>query len=160
MVECHYFSYLVQVVELMLLEGARNIIDNVTCASRNGHILTASFLMLSSHCFALDSVAVQNLTSEVCDTRHRTNTDINKRVILISFKIILNTVDRTGGPYHSFPSQGVIKEHGIDVDGTFIGVSILSDTSTELFFDRTFDLKSPIKLALEGRGMSSVYLLI
>ena len=48
--------------------------------------------------------------------------------------------------------DGRIKEHGVDVDGAFAGDSILSDEPTELFFDKTFDLKVPIKLLMEGKG--------
>ena len=77
----------------------------------HGHVLTASYLMMCSHCYALESSAVQNLTLD-----------------------------------------GRIKEHGVDVDGAFAGDSILSDEPTELFFDKTFDLKVPIKLLIEGKG--------
>ena len=56
--------------------------------------------------------------------------------------------------------DGRIKEHGVDVDGAFAGDSILSDEPTELFFDKTFDLKVPIKLLMEGKGGVFIYLFI
>ena len=102
-----------QTVELLITEGARQLSENVSHAAMNGHLLTASYLMMCAQCLALESTAVQNLTLE-----------------------------------------GRIKEHGVDVDGAFAGDNILSDGPTELFFDKSFDLKVPIKLILEGKGKS------
>ena len=96
------------------MEGARKLSENVSHAAMNGHLVTASYLMMCSHCLSLESSAVENLTIE-----------------------------------------GRIKEHGVDVDGAFAGDSIISDEPTELFFDKSFDLKVPIKLILEGRGEHS-----
>ncbi|XP_063675586.1 leucine-rich repeat serine/threonine-protein kinase 2-like isoform X2 [Bolinopsis microptera] len=101
-------------VELLITEGARQLAENVSHAAMNGHLLTASYLMMCAQCLALESTAVQNLTLE-----------------------------------------GRIKEYGVDVDGAFAGDNILSDGPTELFFDKSFDLKVPIKLILEGKGRSN-----
>lgn len=100
-----------QTVELLIMEGARKLSENVSHAAMNGHLLTASYIMMCAHCLALESSAVQNLTLE-----------------------------------------GRMMEHGVDVDGAFSGNCILADEPTELFFDKSFDLKVPIKLILEGKG--------
>ena len=52
-------------MELLVLEGARQITDNVSHAAAQCYPLTASYLMLCSHCLLLDTNAVRNLTGGV-----------------------------------------------------------------------------------------------